>query len=446
MGETNWMPGLIALAAGILAGGLIMLLRRKGFDASPVHDIVTDDLVAERTQLVAQLQALHLDGEVGTAEQSALRYDLELRCAEVSRDLARRQAEAVEAQAAIEPRRTDQQSTSRGFIWGLVAAAGLLLPIVLVTQFSAERREGGSLTGGANVEGPAPRQAPMGSRTPPADPVVDRLKALADADEADLGKRLELAKALIGRRRLFEAFGEAKKVLGVDPENARANAYSGVIQLEMGRFKQAVSQLQKAATNDPSLVEAWMYLGIAHLEMHRPKEAIVAWDKAIELRPDAAQVLTPLRKKAQLMAEGKLPPPGPTRRGHPGERPAGHPGAHPPRRPASHPTQPSHAAIHGTVTLRGGTAKPGAVLFIFARAVGQAGGPPIAAKRIVAKSLPLQFTLGQADSMMGRKLPAKVRLQARLDPDGNPTTKEADAPQALLESVALGEQVTLDLK
>jgi tetratricopeptide (TPR) repeat protein len=442
MGETNWLPALIALGVGALVGALIAFLRRGRATGIEATDVLADDLRAERTQLMAQLRALHLDGAVGTAEQSELRYDLELRCAEVSRSLAEREVQVVAQAAQPAPEPSAKQSTSRGFIWGIVAAAGLLLPILLVTQFSAERRLGGSLTGGANVEGSAPGQPPMAARTPPPDAQVDRLKALADAAPDDLGKRLDLAKALIGRRRLFEAFNEAKKVLAVDPESARANAYSGVIQLEMGRFEKAVAQLQKAADNNPALIEAWMYLGIAHMEQHRPKLAIAAWDKAVKLRPDAAQVLAPLRKKAQLMAEGKLPPPGPTRPPHPSTKPHRHPGA----KPAGHPPAASGAVISGTVTYAGGAPSPGAVLFLFARAVGQVAGPPIAAKRIIADAFPVQFTLGQADSMMGRRLPNTVRLQARLDPDGNPMTKEADAPSALIKSVALGAKITLILE
>jgi cytochrome c-type biogenesis protein CcmH len=68
-----------------------------------------------------------------------------------------------------------------------------------------------------------------------------------------------------------------------------------------------------------------------------------------------------------------------------------------------------------------------AVLFIFARAPG--GGPPIAAIRAAASSLPGQFTLSDANSMIpGRSLAGyeELALVARLSTSGQPTEQPGD--------------------
>jgi hypothetical protein len=85
-----------------------------------------------------------------------------------------------------------------------------------------------------------------------------------------------------------------------------------------------------------------------------------------------------------------------------------------------------------------GTVSPGGVIFLFARAVGVDSGPPLAVKRMVASSFPMPFELSSADSMMGSELPDKIRLEVRLDGDGNAMSKDPSDPQAVLEEVAVG--------
>jgi hypothetical protein len=58
-------------------------------------------------------------------------------------------------------------------------------------------------------------------------------------------------------------------------------------------------------------------------------------------------------------------------------------------------------------------------------------------KRLPA-AFPLQFTLGSADSMMGQELPSQVRLEARLDTDGDPLTRTPQDPTARLDAVRMG--------
>ena len=63
-----------------------------------------------------------------------------------------------------------------------------------------------------------------------------------------------------------------------------------------------------------------------------------------------------------------------------------------------------------------------------------------------ASRIPITIDLGSADSMMGQEIPAKVRLEARLDSDGNVMTKDATDLDAVQDGVALGSQVSLTLK
>jgi hypothetical protein len=66
-----------------------------------------------------------------------------------------------------------------------------------------------------------------------------------------------------------------------------------------------------------------------------------------------------------------------------------------------------------------------AVLFIIAKSTSGTGGPPLAVKRIASPKFPVAYSLSAQDIMMqGTPFSGKVFLSARLDKDGNPTTKE----------------------
>jgi hypothetical protein len=94
-----------------------------------------------------------------------------------------------------------------------------------------------------------------------------------------------------------------------------------------------------------------------------------------------------------------------------------------------------------------GKLPPTGVLFVFARAAGATSeGPPIAVKRLPA-SFPAAFELSQADSMMGQPLPDQLLIEARLDEDGDPTTRPPTDPKARLDRVKVGRaDVRLILK
>src|SRR4051794_35980110 len=81
--ETNWIPGLVVLAVGLVGGGLylFMLLRQGKSSAAAMPESSTDlDLRAQR--LIEQLRELELQRHtVSTETYSAERQRLELEAA-----------------------------------------------------------------------------------------------------------------------------------------------------------------------------------------------------------------------------------------------------------------------------------------------------------------------------------------------------------------------------
>ena len=96
----------------------------------------------------------------------------------------------------------------------------------------------------------------------------------------------------------------------------------------------------------------------------------------------------------------------------------------------------SGPAVRGTVeiadALRARTPR-GGVLFVIARSEG--GGPPLAVKRVVDPEFPLDFEIGPGDRMI-EQMPfaGPLRLSARLDADGNATTRNPGDLQGSVEA------------
>lgn len=104
--------------------------------------------------------------------------------------------------------------------------------------------------------------------------------------------------------------------------------------------------------------------------------------------------------------------------------------------------------IGGVVQAPGLTTPPrGSVLFVFVRPADRDSGPPLAVQRLSASAFPLAFSIGPADAMMGpAPFPDRVVVEARLDADGDPLSRDAGDLSARSGPLTPGsEGVTLTL-
>jgi tetratricopeptide (TPR) repeat protein len=257
-----------------------------------------------------------------------------------------------------------------------------------------------------------------------ADPEVKQLQEAVARNPEDLDARLELAQAYLARRELMKVFDETQAILTRSPGHPRALAYQALVRLAMGQAGEAEKMLKQAMTTAPDLLEPRLHLALVYARTGRMEMADAVLDEAKRRFPKDAEGLTQLQQemKAQVAAV-------PTSDDAP--RAAADAGGAPPA---------AGGQVSGEIDLdpSRGAAPPGAIVFVTARAVGQTSGPPLAVKRLPA-AFPLQFTLGAGDSMMGQELPGQVRLEARLDADGDPLTRTAQDPVARLDTVRLGQ-------
>ena len=446
----GWPVGM--LAAGLLIGlALLWRMRAGAPEAAPAAAIPLElrDLDGRLEALLRQLREIEDLADKRSPEQVAReRYALELDAATVLRDrergLARlgspskkaRAGPAPAAAAAPPPAPTGFLATRpglRGFVWGTVTAASLAALVFVVWRQAKPREEGGSVTGEIPTAG-------RGAATAPDDEMAQLTAAIAEHPE-DLELRMALAQLHLRRRDLMGVWNETQLILEKQPGHPRALAYQALVRLAMGQAEVADSMLQQAIKSDPNLVEGYLHLALVYMRTGREKEADALMKQASQRFPAQAPMFA--RAMAEMRAAGAEPAP----EGDPhADVPA--PGSQADAGTSSAPAPPPRAAerapagpgLSGVIELPDALRArvgPGALGFLTVRESGATEGPPVAVKRLPA-SFPLAFAVGPGDSMMGQPLPARARVEARVDSDGDPLTRVATDPSARLDGVAAG--------
>lgn len=250
-------------------------------------------------------------------------------------------------------------------------------------------------------------------------------------DDTNVEAQLVQAKDAFARNDLMAAFEQTNSVLAKNPDEPRALTYNAVVRLSMGETEKASSMLERATQRDPKLLDAWVALAQARLHAGQPKEAAAAIEAAIAQHPEEEKrlrdVFATMQKPAAAMT-ADLPPDHPPMPGH---------------EAMTTPPPASSQPIHITLSLDASTPPRGGVIYVIAR--GAEAGHPVAVRRIDTNAFPVTLDLGAGDSMMGAALPEKVRIEARLDSDGDAGTNDPADLHAFADGVRAGASVELTL-
>jgi tetratricopeptide (TPR) repeat protein len=234
---------------------------------------------------------------------------------------------------------------------------------------------------------------------------------------------------------------------GTQPASgADALVAKGRAAFEQGNWSQAIEMFKKALEADPNQPEAHAYMGLILAQAGHMEGALTAFDRALAAAPNFPMALwgkgmalyqtggDPTEARRLLQKVSGLMPAGPEKeevdkaiaqmaQGDNAKAPAAKPAP-----PAATSAPVAGSQIEGVVDVDPKLkAKTDAhsVLFIIARSTSSASGPPLAVRKITSPKFPAAFSLGAGDVMMpGTPFSGKVFLSARLDKDGNPTTKE----------------------
>ena len=464
--SVDWTTALLVLASGLVLGTiLVWRVFGRSRDVAPkaaAHDneaLELRDLEGKCTALVGQLRELDDTASKRTAEQLAReRYALELQAAQALLALDAHGARPTLAASTSAPPPSATAATAavgaanpkhaemRGFLWGTLSAGSLgLLFFFLYTQ-ARPREAGGSLTG---EPGGAGMTRGGGSAGPAAGPAGEgaeeaQIRAAIERNPNDVDAHLDLARVLLARQDMMGVWNETKLVLERSPGHPRALSYQALVRLAMGQGDKAEATLKESLAKDPNLIDTYVHLALVYVKLGRTKDAEGAITEASRRFPDQAAGLKRLlaELEQQGAATADAPPAGSddphAGLGLPGGGGAAPPGGPPPERAA---TSGSGRRVAGSVDLDPalkGSFSPSAVLFVFVREAGFGAGPPIAAKRLPAAAFPVAFEIGESDAMMGQPFPDSLLVEARLDADGDPTTRPPTDPKARQDDVKAG--------
>lgn len=444
----DWQSALAVLVVGLAIGAILFWRMRKAPAPAvvpPAAGVEVRDLEARREALLQQLRELDDTASKRTPEQLAReRYALELSAAGVMAELETKTPPAVGGVPATAPGTPiaapppADAGAMRGFLWGTATASAIGLLLFFVTRAATPREEGGSLTGTAGALSTPERDRPMGGGA---------------AGPQDIEARLDQARANLAQQNLMGVWNDTQFVLQREPGHPRALSYQALVRLAMGQADVAESMLKRAISAAPDLLDAHLHLAVVYARSGRGAQAESTLRGAMSRFPEHRANLEALMQ--ELAREGEAGGPDPSAAGaHAGVAPPadvhagaggqgletadGRPGAAPRMGAESGAAMP--ARLSGVVEIDRALASrmSGGIVFVTVRAAGVTSGPPVAVKRFSAGSLPASFAITSADSMLGQELPESVRIEARLDPDGDPLTRAATDPSARLEDVKLG--------
>jgi tetratricopeptide (TPR) repeat protein len=457
---TDWLSAAGMLLSGLVIGFMILYTLKRSKPAAKtaksaavpaVSDVETRDLEAKRDALIRQLRELDdadpdADAERSRLEGEATKVLRQLDGVHATPAPAPATAKATLASATLSTAATQPAGglspAVKGFAWGLLSAAILAGIGWYVVQQSKPRESGQPTTGGTMQP-----QAGVPQQQAPAQPDAE-LKALEAAvakSPDDLKLRNDLAKAYFDRENLMAVYQQTEIILAKAPNDPHALTYQALVRMSMGQNDAAQKMLITATKGDPAFTDAFVALAWLDTMNHHDSDADAAIAEAIKHHPEQEARLKDVL--SQMKAKAAQHPPveaQPAAAGMPMQSPSSD---SPMQSSAAAPSADSGPPIHITLSVApGAKVPPGAVIFVIARAAGETSGPPSAVKRLALGTFPLTFDLTSADSMMGQPLPPKMRIEARIDSDGNAMTKDPTDLNAVQDGVAPGASIALVAK
>jgi Tfp pilus assembly protein PilF len=436
--NTDWIPAILMIAVGAVLGvalvwRTIVAKRADRATLEPDEDLELRDLHGKRDALIRQLRELEDTGTKMTPGALAHdRHDLELEAARVLRDIERH-VRVIDRETADEgPAAAGMTPAKRGLAWAGGAIVVVALLTVVVWQSASTRQPGAGVTGGPGMGGGTDAPAPTAAQAQAqAQSEIELLKlqAAVESDPKNLELRLDLANAYLMREDLMAVYNLTQYVQQQKPGHPRALAYEAIVHLAMGQADVAEQMLDQALKTKPDLTVGWIHLALVHIQVGKFDAAERDIEALAKFDPREAEALRGLMQESRAQgsaAPQPMPPAGAQ------TAPANVPG--------------SVRQVGGTLVLHEslvGKVAPGSVIYVILRPAGVESGSALAVSRLQTGSFPVAFTVGDLQSMGGQPLPDRVRVEARIDGDGNPMSRSADDPSAFADNVAVG---TTDVK
>ena len=190
---------------------------------------------------------------------------------------------------------------------------------------------------------------------------------------------------------MSEAMRWMDEARALDAEHPEVRTHLAILQLSIGMTERARSELAAALESNPKLSKALLWSGLIEMRLGNREAAVPILERALENASNREERMM----ASSALVEARKPPPS--------------------------------IKLKGRLELASNVAPPQqGVLFIMVRRSADGAGPPIAAVRLDPRGIPGGFTITDRDMMMGGAWPEQVWVEARVDSDGNPSTKQAN--------------------
>ncbi|MGZ3446028.1 MAG: tetratricopeptide repeat protein [Myxococcaceae bacterium] len=290
MTESHWIPGIVVLSLGLIAGALYLLFGRKPAAAGPADRV--SDAQRRVDSLLAQLREHEAEKhQVDSADWKAEHTRLEQAAADAMRardqvaNVPLRTGAGKGTKGAPAPEPTPAAPTGFfgrhpqlvGAAWGagvvvFFGALGLWL-----SQDQKPREAGETATGTVG------RGAP-GSEADDRD-FQTALSRAKDNPGADLTLTGEVIRELISRSDFQQALELNERALASDPFRTELRVIRAFLKVVQGEKQAGMAELTRLADLYPDGTSALIFRGMVHMQAQEPREALKDFEGYLAVTP-----------------------------------------------------------------------------------------------------------------------------------------------------------------
>jgi tetratricopeptide (TPR) repeat protein len=285
--ESHWIPGIVVLSLGLIAGALYLFFGRRRAQAPSAERL--GDAQRRVDSLLAQLrehqaEKHQMDAAAWQAENERLEH--------AAADAMRARDEVTKGPEKAGGKKGEPAATPApsgffgrhpqlvGAAWGagvviFFGALGLWL-----SQDQTPRGKGDTATGTVGRGGPAEASSPGDDQ--------DFQTALARTRNnpgGDLALTAEVIKELIGRSDFSQAQELNERALAADPFRTDLRIHRAFLQVVQGQREAGMAELARIADLYPDGSSALIFRGMVHMQDQQPKEALEDFEGYLAVTP-----------------------------------------------------------------------------------------------------------------------------------------------------------------
>lgn len=285
--ETNWLPGILVTAAGVV-GSLTYLALSKKNAASGSG--VPDDLEARYQTVIGELKEHVANKHLLPAESwESEKRRLEALAVQLLKQKDGKDHESLKAEARAE-RKAKAEAADSGFLaknptlkGALVGGAVVLFFSVLwfsLNQATSTRTDGmpvtGATPGGGLDEGP---------QEPQNDGKLEALLGAVQKSPDDVDALSEAALYLISKQGFTESRAFVQRASMLDPFHVKTRVCRGVLLAVDGDVNASLTELERLAGLYPEAYPGSLYAGMLSMDQNDPGRAVKNFEQYLATAP-----------------------------------------------------------------------------------------------------------------------------------------------------------------